>query len=135
MVTWNGSVYDLPYLQERYRRHGLSTSLRLRYDPSVEVKYEPLPGHPGGYRAAWGEHSHVDISPLYRAEAQRRGVRHSLKPVYQALSGLAPLEVDRERMHLLSTAERHAYVNSDTVITRWLAVRDRALLLENVDRL
>ena len=37
--------------------------------------------------------------------------------------GLSPVEVDRERIHELSTDELHTYVASDAIITRELALR------------
>lgn len=123
LVTWNGAAFDLPFLKERYRRLGVEESLRLEYDPSLEVKYEPLPGHPGAYRGSWGAHEHADISHPYKAVAERLGVKHSLKPVYVAVTGERPIEVDRENMHLLSDADRVAYGASDVRITRDLALR------------
>ena len=45
-----------------------------------------------------------------------------LKPMAK-LVGLEPIEVDRERMHLLTDAERQAYVASDAEVTRALIIR------------
>lgn len=133
LVTWNGAVFDLPFLKDRYAINGLRTSLMLEPDPTIYIKYEPTPGHLGGYRASWAGLQHVDIMPMYAQEAVRRGVRHSLKPVFEAVVGERPIEVDRTQMHLLTDAERTAYAASDTSITRRLALRPEVDLLAHLD--
>jgi hypothetical protein len=47
--------------------------------------------------------------------------------------GLTPVEVDRERIHELATAELDAYVASDARLTRMLVERRRAGLSPFVD--
>lgn len=136
LVTWNGAVFDLPFLNERLARCGLAADLRLVYDASIAVKYEPTPGYRGGYRASWGAHSHIDIAPLYKPEAEALGVKHSLKPVYRAVTGKEPIEVERSAMHLLSEEARLAYAVSDTDITWELAsLLGRPELAAHADRL
>lgn len=120
LVTWNGAVFDLPFLHDRYKLHGLSTDLTLRADSLLPVKYSPTPGHSGGYQATWHSLKHHDIMSDYRQTAADMGVSWSLKPVALAL-GLQPVEVDRTAMHLLSPEQLTAYVASDARMTRLLA--------------
>ena len=47
IATWNGAVFDLPFLAHRARWWGMHLGLRLQ-------------GQPGSYRATWHEHGHVD---------------------------------------------------------------------------
>ena len=124
LTTWNGSVFDLPFIIDREAAtssvHHLRTMLQLAYDPKVWVKYDPLPGHEGGYRAriiAGGATlDHLDVAPVARPFADEHGIKCSLKPVGRAL-GFDPIEVDASKMHLLSDAERAAYVGSDAILT------------------
>jgi uncharacterized protein YprB with RNaseH-like and TPR domain len=64
IVTWNGAVFDGPFLATRAET-GLRMSgmFPLRKDPSISPKYEPQPGFdPVGYHlamAATGGHHHT----------------------------------------------------------------------------
>lgn len=116
ITSWNGAVFDFPFIASRSEHLGVKTSLRLLYDPSIEVKYRATPGFLGGYRVNWGTHSHLDVQHLYKAKALEAGVPWSLKPVGR-LMGLDPIEVDRTKMHLLTPEEERAYVLSDAVTT------------------
>ena len=120
LVTWNGAVFDLPFLADRYKLHGLSTGLQLVADPNLPVKYSPTPGHAGGYQATWYDLRHLDIMKEFKDTARQLGVSWSLKPLAIAL-GHEPVEVDRRAMHLLSASELEEYVASDARITRLLA--------------
>jgi hypothetical protein len=121
IVTWNGAAFDLPFLAHRYALFGIDNGLTLTADPLIPVKYQPLPGHDGAYRAAWYALDHADIQFAYREEAEHAGVPWSLKSLASAL-GLAPIEVDRTRMHELSGPELDAYAASDTRVTYNLAI-------------
>lgn len=133
IVTWNGSCFDLPFLADRMRLHGVDTALRLSPDPMVVVKYAPLPGHQGGYRARWGAHQHVDVAGLYRAFALEHGLAWSLKPVARAVLGVKPIEVDRSAVHQLSDEALVRYNASDAVVT--LALGARIDAMTNADRI
>lgn len=122
LVTWNGAVFDLPFLSDRARALGVPLGLELVSDPTVMVKYEPLPGHEGGYRARWHDFEHLDVQFAYQGYAADHGLAWSLKPVAAAM-GLAPVTVDRTRMHELTRAELDAYVASDARVTWELAAR------------
>lgn len=122
LATWNGAAFDLPYLSDRFATHGIATSLQLTADPSIELKYGPLPGHRTAYRATWGRLCHLDVQFLYRSFAAEHGVSWSLKPVAKAL-GFIPVEVDRTALHSLTSDEVSAYVASDARLTRMLAVQ------------
>jgi DNA polymerase elongation subunit (family B) len=123
VVTWNGAVFDAPFLVARASMLDLDLDIVLQYDPQIPVKYAPLPGHPGGYRVRFGQHRHIDISGAYKQLADELGVKHSLKPVYEAVTGKKPITVERTKMHLLSPAERQEYALSDSRITVELATR------------
>lgn len=133
LVTWNGSVFDLPFLADRARIVGLPehwyAKLELTPDASFEPKYDPLPGHDGGYAATWNGLRHVDMAYVERDECLAAGVSWSLKPWAKHL-GMDPVEVDRTKMHELTKEELDAYVTSDAVITRDLALRHGDRLIE-----
>ncbi len=122
LVTWNGARFDLPYIADRACAVGVSVDLELEADPRYRSRHEPLPGHAGGYRARWHGHDHLDAYNVYRADVGASlGLPCGLKPLAR-LVGFAPVEVDRSQIHALSEAELHAYVASDAVVTRQLAL-------------
>lgn len=120
IVTWNGSCFDLPYLVDRARVHGIYTGIYLVPSEDRPPKYSALPGHDGGYEARIGGHHHVDVAYAYKQWAIDNDVAWSLKPVCKA-NGIDMVEVDREHVASLSIAERMAYNLSDTVGTLELA--------------
>jgi len=136
IVTWNGAFFDLPFLYTRRRILSLPPSSTLRQfglhlipQPGLTPKYDYIGDHTCAYAAVWSRgndsgvpHQHLDISFAYKKVAADLGVKHSLKPVAKAL-GIKVIEVDRERMHLLTPAQRTAYAASDTRATRELAIR------------
>ena len=122
MVTWNGAVFDFPFLDSRGARHGLLRPFTLRLDSTIQPKYDPTPGYEGGYRVGLLALEHVDLAYLAQADARARGVSWSLKP-YARACGLDPIEVDRSRMHVLTPAQRREYVASDAITTWRLAHR------------
>jgi DNA polymerase elongation subunit (family B) len=135
LATWNGAAFDLPFLADRAGRHGLPLGLRLRLDPAIAVRREPLPGHEGAYRAAWYGHRHVDAYRVYRADAgPALRISCSLKSIARFV-GLAPVEVDRERIHDLSREALHAYAASDARLARVLAERRWPSAARAVDKM
>lgn len=125
LVTWNGGVFDLPFIADRSARMtGDATVgglLALTPDPAVYVKYAPIPGHDGGYRALIdGNVRHLDLQEPFKAYAEEHGITHSLKPVGKH-AGFDPVEVDREKMHELTMLDRWAYALSDASLTLGLA--------------
>ena len=50
LATWNGAAFDLPFLADRAALLDLPLGLRLQHDPSIRMRHQPLPGHPGAYR-------------------------------------------------------------------------------------
>jgi len=120
LVTWNGAVFDWPFLAGRAGTVGVEWPAMVA-DAAIRPKYEPQPGFdPVGYHpavpAADGEHTHVDVAYLWREWAEANGVRWGLKPVARAV-GLEVIEVDRTRMDALSVPDRMAYCLSDVVAT------------------
>jgi hypothetical protein len=127
LVTWNGSGFDLPFLSDRARRHGIVLGLDLRLDPAIVRSHPPLPGHAGFYRARWHDHGHLDAYLAYRALAEEGEGSLALKAV-AARRGLHALEVDRSRIHELEADDLATYVASDAALalalarTRWSEV-------------
>ena len=75
-------------------------------DPTVVLGRGPLPGHSGAYRATWYGHGHLDAYRVYRGDVGRvLRISCSLKSIAR-LVGLAPVEVDRERIHELAPGRR-----------------------------
>lgn len=135
LATWNGAAFDLPFLADRAERWGISLGLCVRHDPAITMVHDPLPGHPGSYRAAWHRHAHVDAYRLYRSDVgPALRMSCSLKSIAR-LVGLAPIEVDRTRVHDLSREALHAYAASDARLARVLTERRWATAARFVDRL
>lgn len=127
LVTWNGAVFDLPFIDARSHRTGVRTGLTLTPDPLIVPKYQPTPGYDGGHSAAWSTdspvpHAHLDLAYAMKDLTYHRGIPWGLKPTARAF-GLDPIEVDRTAMHELTDDEMRAYVLSDAVVTRELAMR------------
>ena len=134
LVTWNGAGFDLPFLADRARRAGVRLGLDLALDPDIPGHHEPLAGHAGAYRGRWHGHAHLDGYQLFRADVGASlHLPCGLKPLAR-LVGLPVVEVDRERIHELSDAERRAYVASDAHLARRLVAR-RARWAAGIDRM
>ncbi|MCU1455084.1 MAG: hypothetical protein JWN46_3230 [Acidimicrobiales bacterium] len=135
LATWNGAAFDLPFLAQRASMLQVEMGLRLRLDPSIGLRRAPLPGHAGAYRGRWYGHGHLDAYRLYRGDVgPALRVSCSLKAIAR-LVGLAPLEVDRTRIHDLSNEALHAYAASDARLARVLAERRWPSAARYVDHL
>jgi hypothetical protein len=98
------------------------------------MQHQPLPGHPGAYRARWYRHGHIDAYRLYRGDVgPALRVSCSLKSIAR-LVGLAPLQVDRKHIHDLSQEVLHAYAASDARLARVLTERRWGTAARFVDR-
>ena len=134
LATWNGAAFDLPFLADRAALHGLALGLRLQHDPSITLRRAPLPGHRGAYRASWYDHGHLDAYRLYRGDVgPALRISCSLKSIARFV-GLAPVEVDRTRIHDLSNEALHAYAASDARLARILTERRWGTESRFVDR-
>jgi DNA polymerase elongation subunit (family B) len=123
LATWNGAAFDLPFIADRAALYGMSLGLRLQLDPSITMRREPLPGHRGAYRAGWYGHDHLDAYRVYRGDVgPALRISCSLKSIARFV-GLAPIEVDRTRIHDLSNEALHAYAASDARLARILTER------------
>jgi DNA polymerase elongation subunit (family B) len=123
IATWNGAAFDLPFLADRYARHGLAAGLTIELDPSIVSRRPPLAGHEGAYRAGWHGHGHIDAYRLYRGDVgPALRVSCSLKTIAR-LVGLTPVEVDREQIHALPDDVLRSYVTSDARLARQLTER------------
>jgi DNA polymerase elongation subunit (family B) len=135
IATWNGAAFDLPFLADRASLLGLPLGLRLQHDPRIRMQHQPLPGHPGAYRASWHHHGHIDAYRLYRGDVgPALRVSCSLKSIAR-LVGLVPLQVDRTRIHDLSHEVLHAYAASDARLARVLTERRWGTAARFADRL
>jgi len=135
IATWNGAAFDLPFIADRAAAHGLDLGLRLQLDASIGMRRAPLPGHQGAYRGGWYGHHHLDAYRLYKGDVgPALRVSCSLKSIAR-LVGLAPIEVDRERIHDLSHEALHAYASSDARLARILTERRWPTAARFVDRL
>ncbi len=134
VATWNGASFDLPFIADRAARHGVRLGLRLHLDPRLARHHDPLPGHPGSYRARWHRHGHVDTYRLYRADVGATlRLSCSLKAIARVV-GLAAVEVDRTRVHELDREVLHAYAASDARLARVLTERRWSTASRFVDR-
>lgn len=134
LVTWNGSSFDLPFLETRARLNDVTLGLRLRSDPRLTVR-TPLPGHSGAYRGEWHGHRHLDAYRVYRNDLRRLiDVSCSLKSVARFL-GEDPVVVDASQVHMVDTTELLQYVASDASLARLLALRRWATATPFIDQL
>lgn len=134
IATWNGAAFDLPFLAHRADLHRLDLGLRLRRDPRIVLR-DRLPGLDGAYRGAWHHHSHLDAYRMYKGDVGPvLRVSCSLKSIAR-LVGLAPVEVDRTRIHDLSREALHAYASSDARLARVLTERRMPGAARFIDRL
>jgi len=135
LATWNGAAFDLPFIADRAELHDLDLGLRLQLDRRITMRRAPLPGHEGAYRAAWHHHRHLDAYRVYRGDVgPALRISCSLKSIARFV-GLAPVEVDRTRIHDLSNEALHAYAASDARLARVLAERRWATASRCIDRI
>lgn len=133
LATWNGSAFDLPFIADRAALWGLPLGLRIEADPRIRHRHEPLPGHDHCYRAGWYGHGHLDAYRLYRDDVgPALRISCSLKSIARFV-GLAPVEVDRTRIHDLEREALHAYAASDARLARVLAERRWATASRRID--
>jgi uncharacterized protein YprB with RNaseH-like and TPR domain len=134
LATWNGAAFDLPFLSDRAALHGLPLGLRLQHDRAITMRRAPLPGHRGAYRASWYDHGHLDAYRLYRGDVgPALRISCSLKSIARFV-GLAPIEVDRTKIHDLSNEALHAYAASDARLARILTERRWGTASRFIDR-
>jgi uncharacterized protein YprB with RNaseH-like and TPR domain len=130
LITWNGNYFDLPFIAERAARG--EVALGLRFGPGESSRW-PAAKHPRPYSCSWGEHRHLDGYQLYRADLGRQfKISCGLKALSRML-GLAPVEVDRTQIHLLSEQEMHEYVASDARLARELVGRRMPVAFASCD--
>lgn len=141
LVTWYGGVFDLPFLDVRARRHGLSLGLTLSEPPARPSTPRPAaapnhrPASPSRRRlAAWGPHAHLDACLAWRSLPSEAGRGAGLKEVARR-NGLVPVEVDRSAIHLLSADTLRRYVASDAILCRLLALSRWEGLAPSIDAL
>jgi DNA polymerase elongation subunit (family B) len=123
LVTWNGSAFDLPFLDDRARSCGVDLGLLLVADPSIGRRSAPIGDHQHAYRGSWHEHLHLDAYRLYRGDVgPQLKISCALKSIARFV-GLPTVEVDVTRMHELPPGEVAKYVLSDARLARQLVQR------------
>ncbi len=133
IVTWNGSSFDLPFLDHRARVLDVPLGLVLCTSDRRPVE-SPWPPPVDGCRATWGAHAHLDGFRLYRADVRRTvGLSCGLKAMAR-LVGLPVIEVDRAGIHDLTEQELESYVSSDARLARQLVARRMPAAAAAVDR-
>ena len=133
IVTWNGSSFDLPFLDHRARVLDVPIGLALCTSDRRPV-HTAWPPPPDGCRATWAQHGHLDGFRLYRSDVRRIvGLSCGLKAMAR-LVGLPVVEVDRAGIHDLSAAELESYVSSDARLARQLVARRMPGAAASVDR-
>ncbi len=122
MVTWFGSGFDLPFLEERAARLGVDIGLRLNPERN-------------GLSDRWQGHDHIDAYRVYRNDLPRLlDVSCSLKSV-AGLIGCPTVVEDRARIHELGHPALVRYVASDARLARTLALRRWATAVPFADQL
>jgi len=106
IITWNGTRFDLPFIARRAEILGIDLGL---VEPSGEAR--------------WFGHTHLDGYVLYRADVgDSIKLSCGLKPLARFV-GLPVIEVDRTKIHELTTQQCRAYVASDAYLARELVHR------------
>lgn len=131
LASWNGSVFDLPFIAERARLVGVEVDLTLCLDTRLTHRRRPLPGHAGAYRAAWGAHRHLDTYRLFGPA----GANGPQGPMGRLARRLGLGGVPSNPAHDLTTEAVHAHAASDARLARVLAERRWPTALAMVDEL
>lgn len=128
LATWNGAIFDLPYIADRARLVGVALDLVLFADRRRRSARSLLPGHDGAYRATWGAHRHLDTFRLY-GDSGSSGSFATLfgLPRRQAATIASTDDLVNEAMH--------AHAASDARLARVLAERRRQAALRLVDHI
>jgi hypothetical protein len=132
LATWNGGVFDLPFLADRAALVGVELGLQLQLDRRLTLHRRPLPGHPGAYRGAWGAHGHLDTFRLYGQSGPSPWT--SLRTIGRLLGLNAP-GGPADRTHDLLSEAFNAHAASDARLARVLAERRWSAAHRLVDRL
>ncbi len=130
LVTWNGSGFDLPFLEHRARILEVELGLSTTEDPRRLSHREP--GR-RAVRARWHRMVHLDGYQLYRADVGvTLGLSCGLKPLAR-LVGLTPVELDRAMLHEEDQDSIARYVASDARIASELVRRRMPAALTMAD--
>lgn len=129
LVTWNGSTFDLPFVE--YRAHVLGVPVGLRI---AEKPVQPPDSDRVAVVGFWGELVHLDGLTIYRADVGRSlGLSCALKPLAR-LVGVEAVELNREMLHLADPREVEEYVASDALVAVELVSRRLPHALRSADK-
>jgi len=126
VVTWNGSLLDLPFFAARAAAHRLSTGLVLQVDARRAIA-SPIPVLEHACIAAWHDHRHLDLSRVYQQASprwrvgMRRGIDH--ESMIPPSDDLAARDPRRDACLARSLTER-----------RWSQARKHCDTLRSADR-
>lgn len=125
LATWNGSIFDLPFIADRARIVGIELDLVLVADPNGRMGRQPLPGHRGSHKARWGEHRHLDTYRLHGSHGSGWG----------HLVGRARRQSQAVNTNDLLNEALHANAVNDARLARVLAERRGVAALRVLDRI
>lgn len=128
VASWNGAVFDLPYIADRARLLGVALGLVLCPDQRRRVGCDLLPGHEVPYRATWGRHRHLDTFRLYGDSGSTSTLGSLLGLPRRRAATIASTG------NLLNEA-LHAHAASDARLARVLAERRGQAALRVVDHI
>jgi hypothetical protein len=128
VATWNGAVFDLPFIADRARALGVGLGLVLCPDHRRRVGCDLLPGHEVAYRATWGRHRHLDTFRLYGDSGSSSTLGSLIGLPRRRAATIASTG------NLLNEA-LHAHAASDARLARVLAERRRQSALRLVDHI
>lgn len=128
LATWNGAIFDLPYIADRARLLGVSLDLVLCPDRRRRTVRALLPGHEGPYRATWGTHRHLDTFRLYGDSGSTGTLGMLLGLPRRRAATIASTD------DLLNEA-MHANAASDARLARVLAERRGQAVLRAIDHI
>lgn len=138
LATWNGAIFDLPYLADRAGARAVHLGLRLAADPRRRFGGETLPGHRTSYRAAWHRHRHLDVASLYRSgrrpliEVDELLRMVGLHTRNRAQAGIGPADAPGA---VLSHDAVHAFASNDARLVRSLVESRLPGIARQVDRI
>lgn len=121
IATWNGSVFDLPFISDRAAIYGIRLGLRLEAHQQVGLG-QAVVGHKTSYLASWHNHVHLDLCQVYK-QNQSTGTKLHTSVKSIARSVMAANSTHRRPECNLAHEALHANAARDAELARTLATR------------